>query len=168
MQRKFFPFVRGVRGGPQPPSEDQFCENILSFLTFSRGKNEFFQSCSEWCQKLKNNRLYFSAFGGGDQKPQMQNFRHFFCFSYFVSLPNPVSEAQKTSGWVTGAVFLLSVEITDYQTVASTKGVLGSISVNFANRCNIFAKELPSLFGVSAEITGQASRLLIIMVLCCN
>ena len=25
--------------------------------------------------------------GGGEQKPQMQNFRHFFYFSYFVSLP---------------------------------------------------------------------------------
>ena len=55
---------------------------------------------------------------------------------------------------------------TQHQTVASTKVVLGSISVNFANRCNIFAKELPSLFGVSAEITCLGSWLVIIMILC--
>ena len=91
MQRKIFPFVRGVRGGPQPPSEDQFCENILSFFTFSRGKNEFFQSCSEWCQKLKKNRLYFSAFGGGGIKnPKCRIFVIFFIFlTLYPSLTSP-------------------------------------------------------------------------------
>ena len=54
------------------------------------------------------------------------------------------------------------------QTVASTKVVPGSISVNFANRCNIFAKELPSLFGVSAQINCLGSWPVIIMILCCG
>ena len=78
MQRKFFPFVRGVRGGSSEWSWGNF---VKSFLTFSRGKNEFFQSCSEWCQKLKKNRLYFSAFGGGGIKnPKCRIFVIFFIF----------------------------------------------------------------------------------------
>ena len=77
--KKIFSLCEGGQGGswvgPQLHSEDQFC------LTFSRGKNEFFQSCSEWCQKLKNNRLYFSAFGGGGIKnPKCRIFVIFFAF----------------------------------------------------------------------------------------
>ena len=45
----------------------------------------------------------------------------------------------------------LLFRFTHYQTVAGNKGVLRSISVNFANRCNIFAEELPSLFLGSSE-----------------
>ena len=52
-KKNFFPLWGGGGGWPQPPSEDQFCENFLSILTFSRGKNNFDQSCSLWCQKLK-------------------------------------------------------------------------------------------------------------------
>ena len=49
--KKIFSLCEGGQGGsgvgPHLPSEDQFWENILSILTFSRGKNNFFQSCSE-------------------------------------------------------------------------------------------------------------------------
>ena len=38
-------------------------------------------------RSLKKIGCIFLHLGGGDQKPQMQNFRHFFYFSYFVSLP---------------------------------------------------------------------------------
>ena len=62
--KKNFSFVRG--GVSQHPSEDQFRQNILSILTFSRGKYNFDQSCSLWCQKLKKNRLWIVTLVGGE------------------------------------------------------------------------------------------------------
>ena len=54
----------------------------------------------------------------------------------------------------------LLFRFTHYQTVAGNKGVLRSISVNFANRCTIFAEELPSLFlGSSERNAGWLVRL---------
>ena len=82
MQRKFFPLCEGVRGGgAQYPSEGQFWEIILSILTFSRGKNDFDQSCSLWCQKLKKNRLWIvTLVGGGVKTKSVTNVTLFFFF----------------------------------------------------------------------------------------
>ena len=52
---------RGGGWGAQPPSEDQFCENILSILTFSRGTKLL-----RMIPEALKNRLYFSTFGGGE------------------------------------------------------------------------------------------------------
>ena len=74
-------------GGPQSPSEDQFWENFLSILTFSRGKNDFDQSCSLWCQKLKKNRLWIVTLVGGEGvKTKSVTFVTLFFF-YFDGFP---------------------------------------------------------------------------------
>ena len=70
--------------------------------------------------------------------------------------------------FTSGELTRLLVITEQHQTVASTKSVPGSVSVNFAKRCNIFAKELPSLFGVSAEINGLASLMVNIMSVLCS
>ena len=99
MQRKIFPLCEGGGGGwPQPPSEDQFCENFLSILTFSRGKNNFDQSCSLWCQKLKKIGCKLSHSWGGGSNPKCDNYHTFFF--YFDGFPYLTFFLHKTySNW---------------------------------------------------------------------
>ena len=63
MQRKIFPFVRGVRGGPQPPSEDQFCEKY--FWVFQGEKIVFSKVAQNDVRSKKNiDYTFFYAVGG--------------------------------------------------------------------------------------------------------
>ena len=80
--------MRGGRGGgAQHPSEGQFWEIILSILTFSRGKNDFDQSCSLWCQKLKKNRLWIVTLVGGEGVKTKSVTNVTLFFFYFDGLP---------------------------------------------------------------------------------
>ena len=94
MQRKIFPFVRGVRGGPQPPSEDQFCENILSIFGFFKGKKLCFPKLLRMMPEALKNRLYFSISRGGGG-PRAESWK--FPYIYFLTLNPSLSLYHKTA-----------------------------------------------------------------------
>ena len=78
--------MRGGRGGGgSAPFWGPISTNILSILTFSRGKNNFDQSCSLWCQKLKKNRLWIVTLVGGGVQNQKCDKCHTFFFSTLMA-----------------------------------------------------------------------------------